>query len=285
MIMDRLNTSIVGVRPLVISLLGLFLTVNVLCTPATAQSNVEEPSFSAALFNIEAPVKETFRYQTTLQSGQDRSKTYELKADVPKGWRATFKIRGKRVASVKTDGDKKEDINIEFNPAHEAAPGKYKIPTYAISGNDTLLLDLEAVVTGSYDIELTTPSGLLSGDITEGRQKEIDLVVKNTGSLPLENINLSSQTPTKWEVTFTPSEIERLGPGETTDVVAKVKVPEKTLVGDYVSKFTAKVTEAKSTASYRMTVKTSALAGWTGLSVILAAIGMITYLIRKFGRR
>ena len=283
--MDKLSTSIIGVRPLFISLLGLFLTITFLCNPAIAQDNAKGPSFSAALFNIEAAVKETFRYQTTLKGGQDGPKIYELKADVPKGWRSTFKVRGNRVASVKIDAGKDESISVEFNPAPEAAPNKYKIPTYAISGSDTLLLNLEAVVTGLHDIALNTPSGLLSGDIIEGREKEIDLVVKNTGSLTLENINLSSQTPTKWEVTFTPSEIERLEPGETAEVVAKLKVPEKTLVGDYINKFTAKVTEANSTISYRMTVKTSALAGWTGLSVILAAIGMIAYLIRKFGRR
>ncbi|GAB3665854.1 hypothetical protein GCM10028791_41660 [Echinicola sediminis] len=250
-----------------------------------AQVPDEESSFTARLINIEAPVNETFRYQATLQNNSEKSIIYELNAEVPDGWRLAFKARGSQITSINMEPNTSESISIEVIPAYNANPSKYTLPVSAVSGNETLELSLEAVVEGSFDLELTTPSGRLSDDITEGKKAEIDLVVKNTGSLPLKDITLSSQTPPNWSATFSPAEIDQLEPGKTQNIVATLSVPDKTLAGDYVSRFTAKNSDANSTASFRMTVKTSLLSGWIGIMVILIAIGFVYYLIRKFGRR
>jgi uncharacterized membrane protein len=183
------------------------------------------------------------------------------------------------------DGNQSQPISIEIRPAQGAGPSKYKIPITATAANETLQLDLEAVVKGAYGIELTTPTGLLSDNITEGKQKEIHLVVKNTGTLILNDISLAAQTPSKWDATFEPSKIEQLAPDKTADVIAKLTVPDKTIAGDYVTNFTAKNANGNAQATFRMTVRTSLLSGWIGLLVILAAIGLVFYLIRKYGRR
>lgn len=242
-------------------------------------------TFTAQLINIEAAAHETFRYNTTLHNGTDQTRIYELKAVAPDGWNVVFKARGSQVRAINVNANKDENINIEINPAFGADPSTYKIPVTAISGNDTLQLNLEAVVKGSYGLELTTPTGLLSDNITEGKQKKIHLVVKNTGSLVLDDISISSQTPSKWSATFEPASIEQLAPGKTTDVVATLSVPDKTLAGDYVTTFTASNSSANAKATFRMTVKTSLLSGWIGILVILVAIALVFYLIRKYGRR
>lgn len=270
-------------------LFSLFLLVS-LYAPASMAAKAPKPtievaSFTAKLFNIEAAAKETFRYSTTLANAAAEEHVYELKADMPAGWRVSFKVKGSQVSSIKVDGKKDEDITIEFRPAHGVKPGKYKIPVTATSKEEVLTVELEAVVTGDHEIELTTPTGLLSGDITEGSDEEIHLVVKNKGSLPLNDISMSAQTPSKWDATFEPEKIEQLGPDESLDVIVTLKVPDKTIAGDYVSTFTAKNADADSKATFRMTVKTSALSGWIGFLVIVAAIGLVLYLIRKYGRR
>ena len=56
--------------------------------------------------------------------------------------------------------------------------------TYAATAS----LVLEVVITGSYNIELSTPTGLLSTKITAGDFKRVELVVNNTGSSDLNNI-------------------------------------------------------------------------------------------------
>lgn len=245
----------------------------------------KESTFTSQLINIEAAVHEAFNYSTTLYNASSQVRVYDLTAPAPEGWSVVFRARGNQITSINVDGGKSEMINIEIRPAYNAVPNKYKIPITAAAPNETLHLDLEAVVKGSYNIELTTPTGLLSDKITEGDQKEIHLVVTNTGTLSLTDISLSAQTPSKWDATFNPSKIERLEPGKSADVVAKLTVPDKTLAGDYVTTFTAKNNTKSAQASFRMTVRTSILSGAVGILIILAAIGVVYFLIRKYGRR
>lgn len=259
--------------------------VSLLPLKALAQDPGDGSSFSASLLNIEAPVNETFRYQATLKNSSAQAQKYELRAEGPDGWRVAFKARGSQVTSLNVEPGKTENLTIEIRPAYGAEPSKYVLPVHAEADNEKLSLELEAVVEGSYELELTTPTGRLSGEITEGEKAEILLQVKNTGSLALNEITFSSQNPPNWLATFSPSEIQQLDPGKSVDVIATLSVPDKTLAGDYVSKFTAKNASSTSTATYRMTVKTSMLSGWVGILVILLAIGFVFYLIRKFGRR
>jgi uncharacterized membrane protein len=242
-------------------------------------------AFTSNLINIEAAVHEAFNYSTTLYNGSSQVRVYELTATAPEGWSIVFRARGNQLTSINIDGGKSEMINIEIRPAYNAAPSKYKIPITATASSETLRLELEAVVKGSYNIELTTPSGLLSGKITEGEQKEIHLVVTNTGTLNLTDISLSAQTPSKWDATFNPSKIDHLEPGKSADVVAKLSVPDKTLAGDYVTTFTARNNTKNAQASFRMTVSTSILSGAIGILIILAAVALVFFLIRKYGRR
>ncbi|WP_215224637.1 COG1470 family protein [Echinicola shivajiensis] len=269
------------------SLLSLFVFFVSALSPlnAWAENSDSGSSFTARLINIEAPVNETFRYQTTLQNNSEKAQRFELKSDVPEGWRVVFKAMGSQLTSIKLEPGKSESISVEVNPAYGAKPDQYEIPVHAVSGDESLELELEAVVEGAYDLELSTPTGRLSGEITEGEKAEIHLKVKNTGSLPLNEISLSSKNPPNWEVTFSPSELNQLAPGKTADVVATLTVPDKTLAGDYVTKFTAKNASSTSAATYRMTVKTSMLSGGIGVLVIFLAIGFVIQLIRKFGRR
>ena len=51
-----------------------------------------------------------------------------------------------------------------------AEAGTYKIPVRAATNGSSADLGLEVVITGSYGIELTTPTGLLSTSITAGDQ-------------------------------------------------------------------------------------------------------------------
>jgi uncharacterized membrane protein len=242
-------------------------------------------SFTANLHNIEAAVHETFRYSATLHNGTSEHRVYDLSPSAPPGWNVVFRARGSQVTSINMDANKDQDIGIEILPAYSAQPARYKIPVLAITGRDTLRLDLEAVVKGSYGMELTTPTGRLSDAITEGKQKEIHLVVKNTGTLSLTDISLSGQTPAKWDVTFEPAKVDNLAPGKTADIIATLNVPDKTIAGDYVTTFTARHASREAQAVFRMTVKTSLLSGWIGILVIAAAIGLVVYLIRKYGRR
>ncbi|MCH5687624.1 NEW3 domain-containing protein [Niabella sp. W65] len=214
--------------------------------------------------NIEAATNEIFRYTATLHNGSPDSRVYELKTDLPAGWQIAYRVEGSQVRSLNLEGGKSQDISIEVNATASAKPDKYLLPVKAVSQADTLQLNLEAVVKGSYSLELTTPTGRLSDEITSGSRKDIQLVVKNSGTLPLNDLELSGQLPPQWESTFEPAKIQQLEPGKTTPVTVTVKVPDKTIAGDYAGTFSVKNTGSSAQANFRMVVTTSLLSGWIG---------------------
>lgn len=265
------------------SVCGLLLMAG-LSANLQAQTS-EKSSFKTNLFNLEASANETFRYSATLKNGSGEARNYALSAKLPQGWFASFRTLGSQVTSVHLEPGATQEVSIEVNANAYAKPEKYAIPVTAISAADTLKLDLEAVLKGAYRIELTTPSGRLSESVTEGSVEQIVCTIKNTGTLPLTDVELTSQTPPKWQVTFEPAKIARIDPSGSIDITATVRVPDKTIAGDYVSTFTAKNQSVNSDAIFRITVKTSLLSGWFGILVILVAIGLVYRLIKKYGRR
>ena len=252
---------------------------------AFARQEAGGSTFTVRLMNLEAEAKDPFRFNATLRNGSGETQVYALKASVPDGWNALFRAEGSQVAGLKVEDGNTQDISIELKAAPLSTPGKYEIPVTAISDTDTLKLDLEAVVKGNHQVEVTTPSGRLSDDITEGKSKRIVLTIRNTGTLPLEELELSAQSPSQWNATFEPAQIQRLEAGQSQEISATLSVPDKTIAGDYLTTFTARNDQANADATFRMTVKTSLLSGWIGILVILAALGMVYYLIRKYGRR
>lgn len=263
-------------------LICFFITI----LPHQTNAQGSQPSsFKAQLMNIEAASNEVFRYQATMHNASSAAKTYELNAELPQGWLITYRVNGSQVRSVQMDGGKVQDVQIEINASLAAEPKKYTVPIKAQSSADTLTLVLEAVVKGSYALQFTTPTGRLSEEVVSGSSETIQLTVKNTGTLPLNDLTISSQLPTKWEATFEPSTIEQLEAGKSADITATLKVPEKTIAGDYVANFTAKNANDQKEVAFRILVKTSVLSGWIGILLILAAIGLVYFLIRKYGRR
>lgn len=245
------------------------------CFSLSVYAQKQKSTFSARLMNIESATKDPFRYNISLHNGSRESQVYQLLAQVPEGWIAILRAEGSQVAALKLDSGKTEDISVEITATPTSKPGKYSIPVNAISSGDTLRLELEAMVKGNYSVELTTPTGRLSDDVTEGSSKQLRLIVKNTGTLPLDGLELSAQSPTQWTAVFEPSKIERLDPGQTQEVKATLSVPDKTIAGDYVTTFTTRNSYDDATAVFRMTVKTSLLSGWIGILVILLALGIV----------
>jgi uncharacterized membrane protein len=235
--------------------------------------------------NMEGHSDSTFNYTVTLKNRTAAKQLYALKADAPQGWDVQYSVDGKNVTSVNLDPNGSQDISITVRPPDQVKADTYKIPIHA-SGNGTgAQVELEAVVTGTYALELSTPSGNLSADITAGSTKKVKLKVTNKGTSPLKDIELSANTPTNWEVTFEPKKIASLEPGKSAEIDATIKADSKAIAGDYIVSLTAKTAEKSADAQLRMTVKTSVLWGWIGILIILAVIGGIAYLFRTYGRR
>lgn len=241
--------------------------------------------FTSNQSNIEGASNTTFTYNANLRNGTAQSQVYALKALQPTGWNVVFKANGKQVSSVNIEANQTQRITIEVDPSDYTKSGTYRIPILANAENINARLELETVITGTYNIALSTPTGLLSTDVTSGEHKKLKLLVKNTGSTPLNNIKLKALTPTNWNVDFKPKDISHLDAGKTEEVEASINVDGKALSGDYETDFEARALEASTKEKFRITVHASVLSGWLGILIILMALSSVYYLVRKYGRR
>ncbi|GFN33920.1 COG1470 family protein [Paenibacillus xylaniclasticus] len=235
--------------------------------------------------NMQGHSDSTFSYSVTLRNRTANEQMYALQAQVDPGWDVSFTDGGTSVTSVQVDPSGEKTINISVKPPEMVKAGTYKIPITASNNSTSAKLELEAAVTGTYDLSLSTPNNLLSTDVTAGSQRHIDLVVQNTGSTDLKNVNLSADSPSGWEVTFEPKTISTIAAGAVTHVQATIKADKKALSGDYVVNITASAPEKSADAQFRVEVKSSMLWGWIGILIIVVVAGGIYFLYRKYGRR
>ena len=250
-----------------------------------AQKGTYQTEFTTDQPNMQGNSKSTFTFNATLKNQTADQQLYALMANAPRGWSVVFKPNYKQATSAQVEANSSQNVSIEIVPPANVEAGNYKIPVRAATGTTSADLELEVVVTGSYEMELSTPRGLLSTEITAGDVKRIELVVRNTGSSLLKDIQLSANKPVDWEVSFEPSKIDMLKAGETANVVAIMKASKKALPGDYVATMTAKTPEVNTDAQFRIAVKTPMIWGWVGVLIIIVAIGAVCYLFRKYGRR
>ena len=155
-----------------------------------AQKGTYQTEFTTDQPNMQGNSKSTFTFSATLKNQTADQQLYALMANAPRGWNVVFKPNYKQATSAQVEANAPENISIVINPAANVQAGPYKIPVRAKTSSTSADIELEVVVTGSYDIELTTPRGLLSAEITAGDMKRIDLLGRNNGSAELKDVQL-----------------------------------------------------------------------------------------------
>jgi len=235
--------------------------------------------------NMEGDADSTFQYEMTLHNRTAAEQLYALSTSAPRGWQVEFAVSGQKVTSVKVEANGSQVIDVTVRPPSQVEAGTYAIPIKAQAGSSTAETTLEAVITGTYGLELSTPTGNLNGQLTVGGEKKMELAVTNTGSSELRGIELTASTPVDWEVRFEPETIDVLAPGETATVQAFIKSSPKAIAGDYIVSVEASTPETTAKADLRMSVKTSMLWGLVGVVIIALVAAGIWYLFRKYGRQ
>jgi uncharacterized membrane protein len=254
-------------------------------TVVISEQGSYKSEFTSNQPNMQGNSNSKFTFTANLSNRTAESQTYSLMSNAPRGWSVIIKSNYQQVSSVIIEANNTQTLTIEIKPSESAEAGKYKIPLVASTNSTSVNLELEVVVTGNYSMSLSTPTGLLSSDITAGNQKRIELVINNTGTAELKDINLNSTAPVRWEVTFDPRVISNLAPGKNVTVSAIIKADKKAIPGDYVTNIEAKTPETSSKISFRISVETSLLLGWIGVVIIIFALSIVYFLFRKYGRR
>ncbi|MCL4481070.1 MAG: NEW3 domain-containing protein [Bacteroidetes bacterium] len=258
---------------------SLPLVVNV------SEQGTYKTEFTTSQANMQGNVNSTFTFNTNLRNRTSDKQQYAFMSNAPRGWTVTFKSNYQAVTAIDLDANATQVITVEIKAPDRTEAGKYKIPIRATSSSSFTDLELEVDITGSYNMELSTPTGLLSANITAGESKQLELVIVNTGSSELADIKPEYTAPTNWSVTFDPKKVDKLQPGKSAQVFATIKADKKAIPGDYVTNIETKTPEVSSKVSLRISVETPMLWGWVGVLVILVALGSVYHLFRKYGRR
>jgi len=239
--------------------------------------------------SIEGPAGEEFKFTVDVrnETGEDRDIVFS--AVCPTNWTVTFKPRYETtlVRAVHIKAGERKSLEVTVSPPPNAEAGEYHTVIEAISGSYKQSLDLDAVITGTYELDLSTPEGLLNLDAPQGERTPVSLIVKNGGSAPLESITFSSTKPSGWEVVFEPSEIPLILPGASREVNARIKPPADAIPGDYSVTLRA-YAEPRATSDrleLRVTVLRSIAWGLVGVFIIVLVIAGLFMIFWRLGRR
>jgi len=229
----------------------------------------------------------SFEFSLDVQNTGDADRTFDLFAQFPPEWEVTFKPRyeSKQISSLRIKAGSSETVTVQVTPHKEAEAGEYPIRVRVSSGEARTEVPLEVVLTGTYQLDAATPTGLLSAEAVQGRPTIVSLLVKNTGSAVNRNITLNSFKPDNWKVEFKPEKLEALEPGAAEQVEATITPAAQALVGDYSVTLSVDGEKAYKSVDLRVTVKAQPIWGWVGTGLIALVIGGMGGLFVWLGRR
>lgn len=263
------------------------LSSSLTLTLEVAESELGGSALSTEYAEQEGAAGTSFTFQTTIQNDTAKEQSYSFSSDAPAGWTVVFQPSGEttQVAAITVDARGSQTMDVVVTPPDGVEAGSYTIPISAISSTDTLSSELTVVITGTYALDLSTPSGLLSFDASANAQTDVTLRVSNTGNVDLQNITLSSSAPEGWTVEFSQSSIDVLEAGAAQEVTAYVTPSGDAMSGDYVMTLNVSSSEASDSAEFRVTVKTRTVWGVVGILLIAAVAVGLGMVFRKYGRR
>ena len=236
---------------------------------------------------LRGPATSSFKYRLTLKNDSDQDLLVSLEADVPRGAQINFTpaFGTQQVTSLPVKAGESKDLDAEVTLPRTTSAGTYPVTVRAAGGGARAEAKLTLEVTGRPDLSITTPEGRLSGSANAGRDSTVKLVVKNTGSAPARDVELSASEPSGWKVSFEPQRIEQIPVNEQKEVTATIRPSAKAVAGDYMVTLRASAGDVSTSADFRVTVLTSTLWGIGGIALVAVALAVVGLAVSRYGRR
>jgi len=244
---------------------------------------------TATLPTLKGSSSTDFTYHLTLDNKSHQDVDANLTADVPEDFQVDFSPQygSESITSLPLKAGESKKLDVKVHMPARIAADTYPITVHATAGELSSEADLQAVVTGSPRLSLSTPSGQLSGSVYAGEDTTVQLVLTNTGSAPAHDVKLSANAPQHWQVKLDPDTVSTLAPGDQAKVSATLSPSDKSLAGDFMVGFEARADQgaASASADYRATVSTSTMWGLIGVLIVVAALLVVAFAVMRFGRR
>lgn len=236
-------------------------------------SELDTPTVSSMNFDQSGQLGTTITYDLVLERLAESEKTYQLAVlNLPPELKTQFKDpeEDATISSVKFAQDStKKKLALDVIIPEELPQEKLDVPvTFFVLVLDAKSRDALQELKRSKPSEaladedlkgagiareriVFTPKGvgeaeLISSDlyreITVGKQVQIKFKVKNTGSVPLRNIRMTTELPADWEVTLEPDVVRALDIGSESTVDISLFPSPDLGVGDYTVRVDAECT-------------------------------------------
>jgi uncharacterized membrane protein len=236
---------------------------------------------------LRGPSDAKFEFSIEVDSKLDKESVFDLYAEGPEGWDINFKpaYEDKSISSLRLKENGSQTVAVNVKPLPRAKAGEYPIGVRVTSGNAKAEADLTVILTGTYGLEVGTPSGILAMDARKGKPSNMSIYIKNTGTATNHNIQLVSFEPENWKVAFNPEKIDAIEPGDLKQVEVAITPSEGSQKGDYSVGVNVEGEKATRPMDFRVTVIGSATWGWIGIGIIVLGVIGFTWVFRWFGRR
>jgi uncharacterized membrane protein len=235
---------------------------------------------------LRGPADEDFRFNLTLINDTPQQLTFAMQAEGPPGWSVSVRPAGEvNAATVTVDSRGEQRLELTASAPLDTSAGTYPIRVAVAAGEHLARAELAVEVTGTTEMQFTTPDQRLNTTASAGSARDFQVVVVNSGTSPLQNVALSGSGPSEWEITFEPEAIDRIAPGESATAVAHITPAGSAVAGDYALSMTARADDVAETLDIRVTVETPPIWGLVGIGLIAATLGGLAWVFRRFGRR
>lgn len=235
---------------------------------------------------LRGSASDTFTFNIEVRNDTPSEVQLELGAEGPIGWTVEARPQGAAQASTITvNSGSTGQVTVTATPPANAAASIYDLRMTARGGGVDNEVALQVQITGSFEMELTTPDQRLNAEVTAGQATQFPLVVFNSGTADLANVALSATPPSGWDVTFDSEVITTVAAGEFVTVNATITPSSQAIAGDYQVSFRASNDEANASMEIRSTVSPSAFGGLVGIGLVLLTLAALAWVFRRFGRR
>lgn len=264
-------------------------SVNALPLVVTLQNKVSKSDVKVTTQypDLQGPASNSFKFTLSVTNDSTQARTVSFNTTVPTNWKTTIKpsYQSTEVSSISMKANGNQSIDVTVTPPSDAAAATYPVVVNASAGSDQTQLPLKVVIVGNPAVTLSTASGQLNTQASVDSASKMTLTIKNTGSAPLQNLTVTSSPPSGWDVSFSPSKIDTLAVGQSTDIQTTIKPGTQALAGDYMVTVTASAGTASDSKDIRVTVNTPTVWGWAAVAAIAIVVIGLGLVFARYSRR
>ncbi len=275
----------------------IFRSMNLILTAVPKVEQEKEEETDEIILNAKYPVMETpsgkaMKYEIEVKNQTDEVQIMDFSVELPQGWRAAISPKYKEeetISAIQINKSGTESVLLVVTPPFTAEKDEYELKFVASAAELEKSLNLKAVVTGTYAMNVGTETGNLKLSTISGEEKDFIFYLWNEGSASIDNIVFFSTAPQGWEVKFSPDKMTELPSIAQTQqpekITMTVKVPQNTVPGDYIITVNTSGTQDQKKIEFRTTVQVPTKWGWVGVLIIIAILAILLGIFLKLRRR